>query len=153
MSALGNLIPGRNRGKHDPETVIGRLQHDNATLLNRQAEADDFFAILLHDVNEEKQRRLQAEKTIRQLEAVIRLRDQQIDDLIRKLEVGVNAEHVIAKTQAMDADEIRAHCAKPVPLHQSPMAIVTDTGRGLRATSWGRDVDDTRPLPRMREAS
>ncbi|MFE6355923.1 hypothetical protein ACFVOO_24080 [Streptomyces rochei] len=63
-----------------------------------------------------------ARKAIQQLEDTVRLRDQEITDLKRKVDIGVKAEHVIAKTQELPADEIRRHCATPVPLHQAPFA-------------------------------
>ncbi|MEU5580993.1 hypothetical protein ABZ791_30420 [Streptomyces huasconensis] len=56
-----------------------------------------------------------AKQLVRHLEALVHLRDQQIDDLTRKVDIGVKAEHVIAATQPI-----------PVPLHQSPLA--TDLG-------------------------
>ncbi|MFF1709255.1 hypothetical protein [Streptomyces sp. NPDC058268] len=93
-----------------------------------------------------------AQKLNRHLEAVVHLRDRQIDDLTRKVDVGVKAEHVIAKTQELDGEEIRRHCTKPVPLHQSPMAAVTDPGR-VRQVSWGRGVDDTQPLKTVASAT
>lgn len=45
-----NLIPGRRSRKHSPDTIIRNLRQDIATLMNRQAAADDFFAILWNDV-------------------------------------------------------------------------------------------------------
>jgi hypothetical protein len=48
--------------------------------------------------------------------------EQQIADLQHRLDVGVKAEHVIAATQEIPADEVRRMCAKPVPLHHSPQA-------------------------------
>jgi hypothetical protein len=77
---------------------------------------------------DEKDRREVAEKALEQAEAVIRLRDQRIADLERKVDVGVKAEHVVAKTQELSVDEIRRHCITPVPLHQAPFAT-TDPGR------------------------
>ncbi|MFE0845332.1 hypothetical protein [Streptomyces rochei] len=48
--------------------------------------------------------------------------ERQIADLERRLQVGVLAESAAAKTQELPVDEIRRHCAKPVPLHQAPFA-------------------------------
>lgn len=117
-----DLIPGlRDRGKHSPDVVIGNLREENAKLLDRQLAADGFFGLLYQDVvstnaawQQEKGRREQADKAIAQLEAAVRLRDQQIDDLRRKVTVGVNAEHVIAETQPIPI--------LPVPLSQAPFA-------------------------------
>lgn len=55
------------------------------------------------------------DRTIAQLEGTVRLRDQQIDDLKRKVDVGVKAEHVIAKTQPIPV----------LPLGQAPF-VATD---------------------------
>lgn len=85
-----------------------------------------------------------AREEIRQLEAAVELRDQTIEDLARKIDVGVKAEHVIAQTQELDAEQIRRHCARPIPLHQSPLAV-TDPGRVPPA--WARSEDDTAPVP------
>ncbi len=85
-----------------------------------------------------------AREEIRQLEAAVELRDQTIEDLARKIDVGVKAEHVIAQTQELDSEQIRRHCAKPIPLHQSPLAVV-DPGRV--PPSWARSEDDTASVP------
>ncbi|MGY1579202.1 hypothetical protein [Streptomyces sp. MN13] len=55
-----------------------------------------------------------ARKEIRQLEATIRLRDEQIADLQRKVDVGVKAEHIIAQTQELPAVP-EAPFATPAP--------------------------------------
>jgi hypothetical protein len=127
------FVSRRDRRKHSPDTIIRNLRDENVRLLNRQAAADDFFAILLHDVTttntawqQEKQLRQLAETELAQAEAAIRLRDQIIADLKRKVDVGVKAEHIIAKTQELDPEQVRRYCVKP--LHQSPLAV-TDPGR------------------------
>lgn len=79
---------------------------------------------------------------IRQLEAAVELRNQRIEDLERKVEVGVKAEHVIAQTQEIP---VITHV---MPLHQSPRAV-TDPGRV--PPSWARE-DDTVPVPVVRNA-
>lgn len=49
--SLSIPFTGRRVGrKHSPDTVIRNLRDENVKLLNRQAAADDFFAILWHDV-------------------------------------------------------------------------------------------------------
>ncbi|WP_069883472.1 hypothetical protein [Streptomyces luteocolor] len=48
-------------------------------------------------------------------------------------------------TGPIDVSELRAEYDAPVPLHQSPMAAVTDPGQA-QAASWG--VDDTQPIPK-----
>ncbi|MEU6990296.1 hypothetical protein ABZ953_06495 [Streptomyces sp. NPDC046465] len=84
-----------------------------------------------------------ARKQIRHLEAIVLLRDRKIDDLNRKIDVGVKAEHVISKTQELDGEEIRRHCATAIPvlpLHASPQAAVTNPGI-VRQTSWGQAAE------------
>ncbi|SDL28990.1 hypothetical protein [Streptomyces indicus] len=70
----------------------------------------------------------------------------QITDLKRKLDIGVKAEHVIAKTQEIDGDQIRKHCV--MPLAKAPFAS-TDPA-GLPPITWGRDADATQKLPEVR---
>lgn len=127
-----NLIGRREKPKRkhraddriaELEALVKNLRGDNAKLLNRQAEADDYFALLKHDVDttnaawrQEKERRQVAEWERDQAEAVIRLRDQEITDLERKVAVGVKAEHVIAKTQPIPV------ITPVIPLHRSPLA-------------------------------
>lgn len=62
--------PGRRRAVDEVE----RLREDNIRLLNRQAAADDFFAILMHDVvttnaalDAEKRARAEAEEAAAQM--------------------------------------------------------------------------------------
>lgn len=148
--SLTDLLPGRRekpRRKHRADDRIAELREENAKLMDRQAAADDYFALLMQDVTEtntalkeEKERRENAEKALAQAEDTIRLRDRQIDDLKRKVDVGVKAEHVIAKTQELSAEEIRRHCT-PRPLWESPLA---NPGH---IPAWARQDDDTQPLP------
>ena len=65
---------GRRDRKHSPDTVIRNLRRDMAKVMNRQAAADDFFAILMHDVvttnaawEQEKQARGEAEEVAEQM--------------------------------------------------------------------------------------
>ena len=50
MSLTIPFVGRRDRRKHSPDTVIRNLRRDMAKVMNRQAAADDFFAILMHDV-------------------------------------------------------------------------------------------------------
>ncbi|MFE4420369.1 hypothetical protein [Streptomyces sp. NPDC056817] len=89
---------------------------------------------------------VQAGEVIRQLEKVVRLRDRQIDDLQRKVTIGVRAEHVIAKTQELDPEEIRKHCTQTrvMTLQQAHcIGPVTDPGRTHPA--WARTQPDPAP--------
>lgn len=69
----------------------------------------------------------------------------QIDDLTRRLTIGVLAEAAASQTQEIDARSLQARFADGpvVGLHNSPLAV-TDPGQ----TSWGaaREADDT-PAP------
>jgi hypothetical protein len=65
---------GRRDRKHSPDTVIRNLRRDMAKVMNRQAAADDFFAVLLNDVTvtnaaweQEKQLRGEAEEAAAQM--------------------------------------------------------------------------------------
>ena len=69
MSLTIPFVGRRDRRKHSPDTVIRNLRRDMAKVMNRQAAADDFFAILMHDVvttnaawEQEKQLRGEAEE-------------------------------------------------------------------------------------------
>ena len=137
--SISNLIPAlRGNGAHRAVDEVARLRDDNAKLLERQAAADDFFQTqdklitgLEADVRTLKERAETAEKAVGQLEAVVRLRDQQIDDLTRKVEVGVKAEHAVTATQPFTV----------LPLHQAPLA------NPANIPSWARGDDtDTQPL-------
>ncbi|MFB7736245.1 hypothetical protein ACFC08_18030 [Streptomyces sp. NPDC056112] len=143
-----DLFPAlKGQGRRRAADKVDELREENAKLLDRQAAADDYFALLRQDVAdtndalkqergwrlEERQRRENAEKALAQAENVIRLRDQQIADLQRKVDVGVKAEHVIARTQEIPVEEIRQHCARSarvMTLQQAHcIGPVTDPGR------------------------
>ena len=52
-----------------------------------------------------------AKQSIRHLEAIVLLRDREIDKLNERIRVGIGAEHVIAKTQEIDTREVQARFA------------------------------------------
>ena len=67
---------GRRDRKHSPDTVIRNLRRDMAKVMNRQAAADDFFAILMHDVvttnaawEQEKRLRGEAEEAAKRMQS------------------------------------------------------------------------------------
>lgn len=70
-----------------------------------------------------------ARQTIAQLEAVVKLRDKEIDKLEDRIRIGIGAEHVIAKTQEIDARDIQARFASGlvVTLAHSPQAALDPT--------------------------
>ncbi|WPO73978.1 hypothetical protein [Streptomyces sp. KN37] len=111
---------GRHRGK-TPAQLRAELDRADCTLIALATENDhlraerdqlerqlDAAGIDLSGAREDLSA---ARQQIRHLSALVALRDQQIDDLTRKVDIGVKAEHVIAATQPI-----------PVPLHQSPQA-------------------------------
>jgi len=73
-----------------------------------------------------------ARDEIRRLEKVVRLRDQRIADLERRLDIGVKAEHVIAKTQPIPV------ITRVMPLHEAPFAT---TNPGRVRPSWAKDEE------------
>jgi hypothetical protein len=106
---------GRHRGKTPWQLVqtIGRLE--------READENTCQMVAMAtEVDDANERADNAEKALAQAEETIRLRDQRITELLRRLDVAVKAEHVIAKTQELSVEEIRRHCV--MPLHQSPLA-------------------------------
>lgn len=147
---ITNLIPGRrDRRKHSPDTIIARLRKDMAQIMNWQAAADDYFALLMDDVvttnaalEQERERRKLAETELAQAEAAVELRDQTIADLERRLAVGALAESAATRTQELSIDEIRRHCV--MPLHQAPFAT-TDPAH---VPGWARrDEENPQPIP------
>lgn len=74
MSITIPFVGRRDRRRHSPDTIIRNLRSDMAKVMNRQAAADDFFAILMHDVTttnaawqQEKQARGEAEEAAAQM--------------------------------------------------------------------------------------
>lgn len=137
-----HLIPGRKQAKHRGKSglelkrelaaaeqqIIALTAGIDQISAERNAAEDraDRAAFFLAAANEENNR----------LEGVVRRRDQRIADLERRLEDRVKAEHVIAKTQELDGEEIQRHCITPVPLYEAPFAT-TNPGR-IRPT-WAKD--------------
>ncbi|WP_328632073.1 hypothetical protein [Streptomyces sp. NBC_00356] len=130
---IADLIPAlRPTGAHRAVDEVARLR-------GQLASADDFFESqnklitdLEGDVRKWKSRAEIAERTVGQLEAVVRLRDQQIEDLARKVDIGVKAEHAVTETQPFAV----------LPLHQSPLA---DPASPAHVPSWADDTE-TQPL-------
>lgn len=129
---------------------MGLLREENIRLLNQQARADDYFAILWNDVLVTNKAlvvkeglRQEAEVAAAQMrmqrdehaEAIARIDERhgetvreleaQIAELKRRLDVGVLAESVVTTTQELSLEQIRQHCV--MPLQQAPFAT---TGPG-----------------------
>ncbi|MYY79693.1 MULTISPECIES: hypothetical protein [unclassified Streptomyces] len=123
--------PAQLRAELDEAICIGLDQQtliDELTAERTRLEAQlDAAGIELSGAREDLRA---ARKQIRHIEAIVMLRDRKIDDLQRKIDVGVKAEHVIAATQPVPV----------LPLHASPQAAVTNPGT-VRRTSWGRDAE------------
>jgi chromosome segregation ATPase len=119
---------GRKARKHRGKSGL-QLQKELAAAERRVAALTAGIDQISAERNEANKRAEQAaidlgtaRKEIRQLEETVRLRDQQITDLQRKVDIGVKAEHVVTRTQELSVEEIRRHCIKPVPLHEAPFA-------------------------------
>lgn len=107
---LNDLIPAlKGPGRRRAVDEVERLREDNIRLLNRQAAADDYFAILAQDRREVYEAWQFAEYGRQAAEAIVVDQERQIRDLKRqladtqrRLEVGVLAEAAASKTQEID---------------------------------------------------
>jgi hypothetical protein len=111
------FVGRRDRRKHSPDTVIRNLRDENVKLLNRQAAADDFFAILLHDVTttntawqHEKQLCGEAEEAAAQMRME---RDEWMAEALR----------LRALLAPYKAAEANAHRIDVPPMHRDTTAI------------------------------
>ncbi|MEU0831243.1 hypothetical protein [Streptomyces sp. NPDC005969] len=129
---------GRHRGK-TPAQLRAELDEADCALIGLATEIDearkeyskveaqlDAAGIELSGAREDL---TAARQTITQLEAVVKLRDQEIDRLAERIRIGIGAEHVIAETQEIDVRDIRARFAAGlvVTLAHSPQAAVDPT--------------------------
>lgn len=137
MSAL-DLIPGRrDRRKHSSDHIIRQLRRDIAKLLNRQAAADDFFALLLNDVvttnaawEQEKQLRGEAEEAASQMQMD---RDEWRDEALRlrarfgaQLAAEANATAVTVPCGYRDTSAIEDQATGPIDVR--PLWAAADAG-------------------------
>lgn len=124
---------GRHRGK-TPAQLRAELDEADCLLIGLATEIDearrgrneveaqlDTAGIELSGAREDL---AVARQTITQLEAVVKLREREIDTLAERIRIGIGAEHVIAKTQEIDARDIQARFASGlvVTLAHSPQA-------------------------------
>ncbi|WP_409469127.1 hypothetical protein [Streptomyces sp. HC307] len=132
-----NLIPAalKGHGRRRAVDEVGRLREDNIKLLNRQAAADDYFAILQQNRREVYEAWQFAEHGRQAAEAIVVDQERQIRDLKRqladtqrRLDIGVKANAAADQTQPIPV-------ITPVPLHQAPMAV---TDPGHVPPSWAR---------------
>ena len=92
---------GRHRGK-TPAQLRAELDEATCHLVAMATEIDELRAEQTRFVGRLDEAAINlgtAHEEIRQLEAVVRLRDQEIARLNHRIDVGIKAEHVIAKTQ------------------------------------------------------
>lgn len=92
----------RSAPRHRASDEVGRLRHQLAGAEIYMAGQRVQIADLEAERDNANERRDIAEKALAQAEEVIRLRDREIDDLKRRLDIGVKAEHIVAKTQELD---------------------------------------------------
>ncbi|WP_326739096.1 hypothetical protein [Streptomyces sp. NBC_01022] len=134
MSVLTRISSlGRHRGK-TPAQLRAELDEADCHLIALATEVDearsahtsveaqlDAAGIELSGAREDL---AAAKRTVAQLEAVVKLRDQQIDELAERIRIGIGAEHVIARTQEIDARDMQARFASGlvVTLARSPRA-------------------------------
>lgn len=162
---LNDLLPmRRDRRKHSPDTIIRNLRQDMAKVMNRQAAADDFFAILMHDVvttNAGLQRVEQLRQDAEQAAARMQMeRDEWRDEALAlrarfgpQIAAEANANRITVPpgfrpidgpedeaTGPIDVSELRAKYNRPIPLHESPLAT---TDPGWVPPSWA--VNDETP--------
>ncbi|WP_428956142.1 hypothetical protein [Streptomyces sp. cg35] len=164
--SLTGLIPGRNRGKHDPDTVIRKLRDENAKLLNRQAAADDFFAILFDDVTttnaalkNEKEHRQQAEQglveaweRIAQLESE---KQQLLDELAPHRAAEANANAIDVPPAERDTSAMEDQATAPIDVRSlREAADLGLLGPVVRVSDSGASADPaaTQPIPRITAA-
>jgi septal ring factor EnvC (AmiA/AmiB activator) len=116
------------REQHAADMAL--LREENVLLHKRLAGADDYF--MIHDqrmkeleaeverrtgeLAEEKETRQAIEKDRDAVERWVDYLEARLTDLEHRLDVGVKAEHVIARTQEIPA------ITRVLPLHQSPQA-------------------------------
>ena len=105
---------GRHRGK-TPAQLRTELDEATCKLIGLTTEIDQLKAQLdtagseLAGAREDTRA---AKQSIRHLEAIVLLRDREIDKLTERIRVGIGAEHVIAKTQEIDTREVQARFAE-----------------------------------------
>jgi hypothetical protein len=142
---------------------LAAVRQENAKHLTRQMATDDYFAVLVQDRNDVYAAWEFAELKRQEAETVAACALETTDSLTAEvaelrrqlapfLAAEANANRVDVPpmerigadqdTESIDASQIRAEHAAPVPLHRAPFATV-DPGRV--PPSWARE-DDTVPV-------
>lgn len=127
--SLTALIPGRRDRKHHPDTIIRNLRRDMAKVMNRQAAADDFFAILLNDVTttnaalyREKQLRGEAEEAAAQMRMERDALQDEIAELRKQLAPFLAAE---ANANRVDVPPMERDTSDPADQATQPIPVIT----------------------------
>jgi hypothetical protein len=147
---------------------LAAVREDNAKLLDWQAAADDFFAILMHDVvttnaavGLEQQLRAEAEHAAEQM---LIERDNWRDEALAlrarfgaQMAAEANAAAVTVPPMVRDTSAIEDQATGPIyvqtlwdALGTGPTAAVADPGRV--PPSWARSEDDTASVPAVEPA-
>ncbi|GGW99169.1 hypothetical protein [Streptomyces chartreusis] len=130
--------PTRRDRKHRAVDEVGRLRQDMAAVMNRQAAADDFFAILMHDVvttnaawEQEKQLRGEAEEAAAQMQME---RDEWRDEALRlraqfgpQLAAEANANRVTVPPMVRDTSAVEDQATGPIDV--TTLWAARDAGR------------------------
>jgi peptidoglycan hydrolase CwlO-like protein len=138
------FVGRRDRRKHSPDTVIRNLRDENVKLLNRQAAADDFFAVLMTDVattnaawEQEKQLRGEAEEAAAQMRMERdEWRDRALELQARfgpQLAAEANAARITVPPMVRDTGAVEDQATAPIDVRPLWDALgvrpVTDPGR------------------------
>ncbi len=137
---------------------LAAVREDNARLLDRQAAADDFFAILMHDVvttnaalGMEQQLRGEAEETAEQMQVD---RDAWRDEALAlrarfgaQIAAEENAHRIDVPPMVRDTSAIEDQATGPIyvqtlwdALGVGPTAAVTDPGRSRQVTPQRKEA-------------
>ncbi|MFH8804109.1 hypothetical protein ACH4F6_31725 [Streptomyces sp. NPDC017936] len=131
-----DFIPAlKAHGRRRVQDQVRELKGEVARLTDWQAAADDFFeqqdrnmTALERELADERKARKLAEKALARAEAVIRLREEEIDGLKRTAGIRAQAENVITETQEIDMRGLldRFRDGPVRSLHHSPQAAPPD---------------------------
>ncbi|MFE9736181.1 hypothetical protein ACFYO9_37645 [Streptomyces sp. NPDC005863] len=121
--------------KDGHEKQLAELRDENVALLNAKGAADDGAAIqeqliadLEADVRKLKEQAHIDHKHLAQQAGIIRTLREDLDEARGRRTDRTKVETATTETQPIPV----------LPLHQSPLAAVTDPGR-VRQTTWGRE--------------
>ena len=147
--SITDLIPGlKGTGIRRAVDKVAELREENIKLLNRQAAADDFFAILMNDLvttnaalEQEKQLRGEAEEAAAQMQSE---RDEWRDEALRlrakfgpQLAAEANANRITVPPMQRDTSAVEDQATGPIDVRAlweardvGLLGPVTDPGHG-----------------------